>query len=152
MCERRHALVDKIIEKMLLDNPGLDLQVCADLACLAKNSEISRLGYSSLQIANGKNPLIPGMGSDYVPTDTNQVNPEDPYLSHLSNLYNIREEFRRAESSDRYKRFIRCTVPSATDRFFEVGEQVYWWDDLHPAWRRGQVSVIQGSSNYKVTQ
>ena len=44
LCECRHALIDKIIVKMLMDNSKLDLQVFADLACLAKNAEV---GYSS---------------------------------------------------------------------------------------------------------
>ena len=65
ICEGQHSLADSIISTMLRDDPQRNLQVCADLACLARNAEIGQLGYSSLQIANGQNPLVPLVTGDF---------------------------------------------------------------------------------------
>ena len=40
-CERAHATVDRLVEKILEDDPKVDLQRPVDLACFVKNSEIN---------------------------------------------------------------------------------------------------------------
>ena len=47
-CERAHATVDKIVEKMLEDDPKIGLQKAVDWACFVKNTEINKTGFSPM--------------------------------------------------------------------------------------------------------
>ena len=50
LCERNHATVDRIIEKIVEDDPKVDLQKAVDLACFVKNTETNKTGFSLLQL------------------------------------------------------------------------------------------------------
>ena len=67
-CERAHATVDKIVEKILEDEPKIGLQKAVDWACFVKNTEINKTGYSPLQLFTGKSPTFPGL-SDCSPAN-----------------------------------------------------------------------------------
>ena len=43
-CERAHATVDRIIEKILEEEPKMNLQKTIDFACFVKNTEINKTG------------------------------------------------------------------------------------------------------------
>ena len=60
-CERAHATVDKMVEKIIEDDAKIDLQKAVDLACFVKNTEINKTGFSALQIFCGKSPTFPGL-------------------------------------------------------------------------------------------
>ena len=60
-CERAHATVDRLVEKILEDDPKTDLQKAVDLACFVKNSEINQTGFSPLQLFTGRCPTFPGL-------------------------------------------------------------------------------------------
>ena len=53
-CERNHATVDKLVEKLKEDDPKIDLQKAVDIACFVKNTEINKTGFSPLQLFCGR--------------------------------------------------------------------------------------------------
>ena len=44
-CERSHATVDRMVVKLLEDDPKLNIQKAVDLACFVKNTEINKTGF-----------------------------------------------------------------------------------------------------------
>ena len=48
--ERRHAVIDISIKKLLEDDPTLDLQDAIDHACFARNNEVGPLGFFPQQL------------------------------------------------------------------------------------------------------
>ena len=65
-CERSHATVDRIVDKIIEDDPKVSLQKAVDLACFVKNTEITKTGFSPIQLLCGKSPHFPGY-SDCTP-------------------------------------------------------------------------------------
>ena len=58
-CERNHATVDRIMEKLIEDDPNIGLQKAVDVACFVKNTEINKTGFSPLQLFCGRSPVLP---------------------------------------------------------------------------------------------
>ena len=73
--ERHHAIVDRILEKMVEDRPGIDIQEALGWA-IHSHMYPGTHGWSLFQLTFGRNPRIPGVGSVY-------------YLSHQSALLRI---------------------------------------------------------------
>ena len=65
-CERSHATVDRIVEKILEDDSTVGIQKAVDTACFVKNSEINKTGFSPIQLFCGRSPSFPGY-SDCTP-------------------------------------------------------------------------------------
>jgi hypothetical protein len=55
------------MEKLLEDDSKLALQKALDLACSVKNTEITKTGFSPLQLYCCKSPTFPGL-SDCTPS------------------------------------------------------------------------------------
>ena len=67
--ERRHAVVDLAVKKLLADNPGLKVNKAVEMACYCRNIEIGPLGYSQ-QITFGVGSHIPGISDGNIATDS----------------------------------------------------------------------------------
>ena len=83
-CERAHATVDKIVEKILDDEPKTDLQKAVNRACFVKNMEINKTGFSPLQLFCGRTPSFPGY-SDCTPSSI-ELEGSNEYLQVLRRL------------------------------------------------------------------
>ena len=92
-CERSHATVDRIIEKLLEDDPKLGLQKAVDIACFVKNTEINKTGFSPLQLFCGRSPGFPGL-SDCTPSSIERDG-NNEYLKVLRRLDDARIQARR---------------------------------------------------------
>jgi len=58
ICERNHAVVDNCVEKILEDQPDLNLEVVLLWAVNAKNSLSKVYGWSPYQLVFGANPNL----------------------------------------------------------------------------------------------
>ena len=100
-CERAHATVDRLVEKILEENPKTDLQKAVDLACFAKNTEINQTGYSPLQLLTGRAPSFPGL-SDCTPANID-MDDSNEYMRVLKRIDHARVEARKIDCNQRLK-------------------------------------------------
>ena len=59
--ERNHATCDRMMDKMLTEEPGLSPQTALMWAVLAKNTLENVSGYSPFQIVFGEQPKLPSV-------------------------------------------------------------------------------------------
>ena len=100
LCEKNHAIVDTMLERMVEDYPETDEQVLLGWANMAKNSMQMVYGYSSNQLVFGTNPNLPNIMSDGLPAMEGKTSSEI-FAKHLNALHAARKAFIESESSER---------------------------------------------------
>ena len=104
--ERRHAVVDETVTKILADNPKLSLQQAVDYACFARNNEIGPLGWSPHQIVYGQGSAIPGITDGNIATDL-PISDSEAVFNHFRTQQEARKAFLEADSSMRIKKCLK---------------------------------------------
>ena len=92
LCERNHALVDKMMKKIKAGDSSIKDQEALEYALMAKNVEPNNKGYSSYQIVYGSNPKIPGIANSTPASLSNEFFSKD-VKSHISRINLAREAF-----------------------------------------------------------
>jgi transposase InsO family protein len=136
-CERSHATVDRIIEKILEDEPNMNLQRAVDLACFVKNSEINKTGYSPLQLFHGKSPSFPGY-SDCTPASI-ELEGSNEYLRILRRLDNARITARKIDCDHRMKIALKSKINKSCEKSYSYGDPVYFKLSSSHKWRSGMI-------------
>ena len=136
-CERNHATVDKLVEKLIEDEPKIDLQKAVDIACFVKNTEISKTGFSPLQLFCGRSPTFPGL-SDCTPSSI-ELEGSNDYLKILKRLDTIRVTARKVDCDQRMKLAMKSKVnPSCENKYF-FGDSVWFKLESSTKWKSGTV-------------
>ena len=91
--ERHHAVVNRILEKMLEERPNIDAQEALGWALHAHNSYPGTHGWSPFQLTYGRNPRIPGVGNNRLPVLTGTVT--EVVASHINNLLSAQKNYKR---------------------------------------------------------
>ena len=141
-CERNHATVDRILDKILEDEPKIGLQKAVDLACFVKNTEMNKTGFSPLQLFCGKNPAFPGL-SDCTPSSI-ELEGNNQYLSVLRRLDNARVEARRVDCNQRMKVALKSQINRSCERTYTLGSPIYFKLDSAKKWKSGIVLGMDG--------
>lgn len=124
MCERHNALIGEMTMK-IKEDIKCRLQVALMWAVHAKNALINIFGFSPYQLVFGKNPNIPGNSNNKLPAMTPYTSSEI-VADHLNSLRRAREEYMKAENSDRVRRALSGRVYSGTHQKFCIGDTVYY--------------------------
>ena len=136
-CERAHATVDRIIEKLLEDEPKMDLQKAVDLACFVKNTEINKTGFSPLQLLCGKSPSFPGF-SDCTPGSI-ELEGNNEYLKILKRMDNARVAARKIDCDQRIKVALKSKINSSLEKSYIFGDPIWFKLDSSHKWKSGTV-------------
>ena len=136
-CERSHATVDRIIEKLLEDDPKLGIQKAVDLACFVKNSEITKSGFSPLQLFCGKSPSFPGY-SDCTPGSI-ELEGSNEYLKVLRRRETARVAARQIDCDQRIKVALKSKINPSTERCYSYGDSIWFKTDKSHKWKAGKV-------------
>ena len=136
-CERNHATVDRILEKILEDDPKINLQKAVDLACFVKNTEINKTGFSPLQLFCGRSPTFPGL-SDCTPSSI-ELEGNNQYLDVLRRLNDARVEARRIDCDQRMKIALKSKINTSCERSYNIGDSVFFKLDTDHKWKSGLV-------------
>ena len=100
-CERNHAVIDLVADKMLEEDPKMKIEVALANVISAKNSMKNHLGFPPIQLVTGTLPNIPSiLNNDLPPLEEPDLNVVD---IHLNAMYAARRAFVKAESSDKIK-------------------------------------------------
>ena len=143
--ERNHCVTDRILEKMLADQPNLSLDVALCWANMAKNSLQMHHGFSSYQLVLGANPRLPNVVYDKLPS-LEGVTTSETVVAHLQGLHTARKEFIASESSERIRRALRHKV-RACERSYANGEKVYYKRDADK-WKGPAVVIGHDGNTY----
>ena len=136
-CERAHATVDKIVEKMLEDDPKIGLQKAVDWACFVKNTEINKTGFSPMQLFTGKSPTFPGL-SDCSPANIHMEG-NNEYLNILRRMDIVRNEARKIDCDQRMKTALKSKINSSLGHSYNLGDSVFFKLDSSNRWKSGTV-------------
>ena len=136
-CERSHATVDRIVEKILDEDPTVDIQKAVDLACFVKNSEINKSGFSSIQLLCGKSPSFPGY-SDCTPGSI-ELEGSNEYLKILRRMDQARIAARQIDCNQRIKVALKSKINPACGRSYDYGDSVWFKLDSSHKWKSGKV-------------
>jgi len=139
VCERNHAVMDVMLEKLVYENPKTPIDQLIAWACTAKNAMCMFAGYSPYQIVFGRNPVLPGFETH--PPSTNDIE-GDILLKHLTALAAARRAFTEAESSERVRRALRHKIRIA-ERHYAPNDHVYYKRDDSSEWFGPAKVVVQ---------
>ena len=121
--ERHHAVVDRILEKMMEEKPEMDPQEALGWALHAHNSYPGTYGWSPFQLTYGRNPRLPGVGGDRLPALTGTVT--EVVAGHINNLLSAQRNYREAVNLKKIKTALAHKIRS-TEKEFKNGEKVYY--------------------------
>ena len=116
ICERKNAVIDLCVEKILGDDQTLSLEVALAWAVNAKNSTSNYSGFSPYQLVLGPNPNLPSVLTDDLPALEGKSE-QDSMAVHLNVLHVARKAFVKAKTSERIRRVLRHKVRVAEESF-----------------------------------
>ena len=148
ICERNHALTDRIVEKMLTDDPDLEFDKALSAATFAKNSLINVNGFSPIQLVTGKSPRLPSVMDNCLPAQES-VSSVKIYSDRANAIFSARKVFMEAENAKRLNQALKVKVSSPTV-IYKVGDKVnYRKEGKNTPWQ-GPAEVI-GTKNHGKT-
>lgn len=143
LCERNHAVIDEMVEKMVAEQPDLSLRVALAWAVNAKNCLQMVGGFSPYQLVYGRNPNLPCTLSDELPALEGTTSSET-VAKHLNASHSARKAFVAAEASEKIRRALRHKVRT-TKRPLKNGDKVYFKRDDQKEWKGPAVIIGQDS-------
>ena len=156
ICERNHAVVDRMMAKMLAADPQMTEQNALDYALHARNMETNNKGFSPFQIVYGENPKIPGILTSNPHSLSEKYESED-LKNHILKVQMAREAFREADANERLKRGLKARINKYNDEVIFPGDKVYFKQDDKTEWSGpskvlgvdGKVGLIKYRNNVK---
>lgn len=139
LCERNHAVVDIMLEKLVYENPSIPIETLLCWANMSKNALQNWNGFSSFQLVFGKNPSLPNVMTDRLPALEGKTHSEI-LAQHMTALHSARAAFIQSEHSERIRRALRSRV-RASGEVFQRGEIVFYKREDKHQWL-GPAKVI----------
>jgi hypothetical protein len=122
--EKNHAVVDRMIAKMMESDKTLSPDMALRWALNAKNSLDNCHGYSPYQLHIGINPVMPSVTRDGPAAYENETKSVS-FASNLNAMHSAREEFIKAESSGILKKALKSRLYSGGGDI-ENGDWIYY--------------------------
>ena len=143
-CERNHAVVDRMILKMMASDPDLNEQKALDYALHARNMATNNKGFSPFQIVYGENPRFPGILTSNPPALSSSFESED-IKNHIMRVQMAREAFHESDMNERLKKGLKSRINRNTEEVIFPGEKVYFKDKDKVEWSGpGKVLGVDG--------
>ena len=116
-----------------------DWETALAWAISAKNALVNNKGYSPMQIVFGRNPNLPTSLTDTLPALESK--PETSIVgTHLAALQSARQEFVKAESSEKIKRALRKQTRQWRNSY-QIGDAVFYRREDSQRWK-GPAKVL----------
>ena len=152
-CEVNHKTVDNILEPLQHDHPKVPLETLLLWALVAKNSMLMVQGFSPYQIMFGKNPKLPNIITDPLPTWDNE-GISGSLKKHLESMKATREAFVKSEDSQKLKLALEAKIRT-NNTVYHNGDWVYFkrtgynnkWFSGKVVFQDGKVIFVR-SGNY----
>ena len=148
MVERHHLVLSQTVLKTKEDL-NCSWEVALSWGLNAKNSLQMFGGYSSYQLAMGRNPPLPNVIDDKLPalegTTSSKIVAEN-----LSAMHKAREEFIKSESNNKIRKALRSQVRTCNDDFYNLTDKVYYKRRKDNKWHGPATVVGRDSHAYLV--
>ena len=82
--ERHHATADGIVEKLMFEDPHINIQEAINKASFSKNTDPNHTGFSPMQLMIGHNPAFPGLAEAYL--SSSNVKSGNKYMNKMKEL------------------------------------------------------------------
>ena len=132
--ERHHATADIIFEKLIADNPGIDLQEAVNHAAFAKNTDTNQTGFSPIQLMTGTNPKFPGLAESN-PASSNMKGC-NKYMKTLKTMDYARTKMREIDCDSKIKKALGERINPNVERFYRLGDPVFFYDEKKREWKK----------------
>ena len=103
ICERNHAIVDNMLEKMKEQCPKTPEEILLCWANMAKNSLQMCYEFCSYQLVFGQNPNLPNIMTNKLPA-LEGTSSSEMLVQHLNSLHAARKAFIASEADERVRR------------------------------------------------
>ena len=150
VCERLNAVLGGMVNKILCDYPGTDLEIALAWAVSARNALSTFSGFSPNQLLFGQNPSLPGVFYDDLPALEKEDVPADIVRHNLNALHASRRAFTQAESSERLARAFRHNVRDSDPGDVHYGDEVYYKRLGCDEWRGPGIVIGRDGKQYLV--
>ena len=144
LCERNHQITDRMLEILIEENPGTDVNVLLAWANVAKNSLQMWNGFSSYQLVLGRNPNIPNIMHEKLPALEGSTSSEI-LKNHLDGLHSARQAFIKCEADEKIRRALRHQIRSCETKFYP-GEKVFYKREGNARWLGPAKVIFQDGS------
>ena len=124
ICERNHATVDEIIDKMMTSGKYKSVREALNAAIFAKNIRTSTLGFSPFQIVFGSNPRIPGAIENEPPAESGMTI-TSLVQKRLQSIFDARKAMAEVENKSRLKAAEKSSHV-AKFQAYNIGDEVYF--------------------------
>ena len=139
MVERHNAVLAETMAKTKADT-NCDDEMALSWACCSKNALGNNNGHSANERVFGRNINLPSVLTDALPA-LEPTQSSEAVRRNLEAMHAARENFIKAESSERIRRALRHKVRTYTDHRFENGEKVFYKRKSYKGWK-GPATVI----------
>ena len=143
--ERNNAMLYETMMKTKEDT-NCSMETALAWAVCAKNSLQNSFGYSPNQLVFGRNVNLPSVDHDNLPALSNSTSSQ-LVRENLEALHRARENFVKAESSERIRRALRKNIRTYSEVEFVPGEKIYYKRKMDKDWR-GPGKVLGKESNF----
>ena len=144
MVEKHNHIIGEAVYKITEDiHCSVEVALC--WAINAKNSLKSIYGFSPYQLVFGKNPNLPSVFENKLPA-LEGVTGSKLIASHLNALHKAREEYIKAEASEKIRRALRAKMRTHSNVTYYNSDEVFYKRDDDNRWRGpGRVIGQDGS-------
>ena len=132
LCERVHAVTDRMLLKLQKENEKTDRQTLLSWANMTRNTLQMWNGFSSHQLIFGKNPSLPGIMTDGLHAFEGSTSSET-FAQHLNALHDARKAYIQTETDERIRRALRGKVRAAEETYVN-GDAVYYKQEGKERW------------------
>ena len=154
LCEKNHAMIDTILERLDEDFPDLDLDSKLAWAGMAKNSLQMVYGFSPNQLVFGNNPKLPNILSDGPPAWESSTASE-MLVKHMNLLHASRKAFLKSESCSKLKIALKAKI-TCSETLYEPGDVVYykrardgkWMGPAKVVFQDGKIIFVRSGSAF----
>ena len=148
ICERNHSVTDRIVEKMLTDDPSMTLGGELSAATFAKNALINVNSFSPIQLVTGKAPRLPNVMDNLLPAQE-AVSSVKMYSDRANAIFSGRKIFMELENSKRINEALKPKIISPTV-VYKIGDQVNYRKEGKDTPWQGPAEVVGIKNHGKV--
>ena len=146
VCERRNTVIGNMINK-IKNETDCTTEVALAWAINAKNYLHNVYGFSPSQLVFGKNPNLPTVLNDKLPSLEGKTSSE-VVATHINVKHEARKAFIECEASEKIRRALRHNIRESTTMVFQTGDKVYYKRLGCDYWKGP--GIVIGKDNHQV--